>query len=125
MSIFENKEAWAAVLLLSCAAPVAAFESGAALECRFETECFDAEGCDATDYTATLTPSDGGATLSDVAEDVPMQPVEVDGTTAYVGHANGALRLLTGLEGETARLSVHQAAGDLMLNYVGVCERAD
>ena len=50
--------------------------------------------------------------------------IEQGSITGLIG-PNGAVRLLTGLEGETARLSVHQAAGDLMLNYTGICEAVE
>lgn len=123
MGVWKSKEAWVVALML-LAGPVAAFEGGA-LTCRFTVECFDAEGCEETDYEAALELRGDGAVLVDVSEEVPLQAIETDGTTAWVGHANGAVRLLTGLEGETARLSVHQAAGDLMLNYTGICEVAD
>ena len=100
-----------------------AFE-GANLTCLFETECYDAAGCSATERRMTVVPAEAsrGATLIDGDETIPALVIEIDGTMAFLGDANGALRLLTGIEGETARMSIHNAGGDLMLNYTGICE---
>lgn len=127
MPIFRNKHARAALIggaLL--AGPAAAFQ-GANLVCLFETECYDAADCAATERRITVTPGETsrGAILTDGDEAIPALVIESDGTLAFLGDANGALRLLTGIEGETARMSVHNAAGDLMLNYTGICEGAD
>ena len=62
MSIWKNKEVAGLALLLTTG-PVAAFESGGDLECRFTIECFDAEGCDATEYAAYAGESYDAAAL--------------------------------------------------------------
>ncbi|SPJ22304.1 hypothetical protein [Palleronia abyssalis] len=114
----------AMALALGLAAPVAAFE-GAPLECNFQTECYDAAGCEPTDYSLSVRPDGADFIMSDTAEDVPAEAVLIDRTTAFLGRGNSAIRLLTGTEGETARLSVHSAGGNLMLNYAGTCEAAE
>ena len=103
-----------------------AFE-GTNLVCLFVTECYDAADCAATERRITVAPGERSrsAILTDGGEAIPALVIESDGTLAFLGDANGALRLLTGTEGETARMSIHSAGGDLMLNYTGICEGAD
>ena len=100
-----------------------AFEAGP-LSCRFTTECYDAEGCEETDYALALVASDDGWILRDQVEDVPAVEIAVDGALVWMGAGGGAVRILSGTAAQSARLSVHSAAGDLMMNYTGVCDAA-
>ncbi|WP_375263134.1 hypothetical protein [Palleronia sp.] len=128
MRIFKRKDAVVVLAIGGAliAGPVGAFQR-TDLVCLFETECYDAADCAATERRITVEPAEAprGAVLTDGAETIPALVIESDGTLAFLGDANGALRLLTGIEGEMARMSIHNAAGDLMLNYTGICEGAD
>lgn len=104
--------------------PALAFEAGP-LFCRFQTECYDAEGCEETAYQLDLVADDtGGWIMQDEAEDIPATALDLDDGLVWIGRANGAIRMLSGIAGENARLSIHAAGGDFMLNYAGSC-RAD
>ena len=112
--------------LTSLALIAAALPSLAAadnLTCVFDTECFDAEACNATEFEVTFGPLDDRWLMSSIAGERPFDLLaEEDGGRAYVSPAvNGAVGLfLIGPDGKGS-YTEQGLAFDYRAAYSGQC----
>lgn len=87
--------------------------------CRFETECFEAEACDAAAFSLRI---DGGA-LGEDAEVSEAQTFALqDGGTVSFGQSEATAQILTVGPGGAARYTLHLTDGPAVVTYHGQCE---
>ena len=148
--IFEEKKIWIALFI--CAGVAAAgqnfssrgpggldgmssleeapFRKDLAVSCRFETECFEAEGCAETAFEARLTGLAGGLTpdalavvskFSADAGEVELLGTQAGDILSLSGGNIAARHFLTLSRGE-ARYTVHFSEGPMVVSYLGQCQ---
>ncbi|MGH1577137.1 hypothetical protein [Planktotalea sp.] len=100
-------------------------------ECRFTTECYEAEPCADTEFTPSLEARAGGLTEDDTvveaklvsdAGDAVLLGVRSGGTLSLSGGTFEARQLLTIAKDGAARYSLHYADGPMAISYLGVCK---
>lgn len=108
------------VALTLAAAPAIA---AGPLDCRFVTECVEAEPCAATDYAFPIETEGMRATLRTPSADIEARlGLTQEGATVAVGIAPGAVHLLTLMDAEgTARYTVHLPGAGMAITYLGRC----
>ena len=108
----------------------APFREEIALQCMFETECFEAEGCATGAFGARLEGQAGGLTpealavvskFSSDAGDVELLGTRAGDILSLSGGTLSARHFLT-ISGSETRYTVHFSQGPIMVSYLGVCE---
>jgi hypothetical protein len=96
-----------------------------AVECDFERECFEAEACTDSNFSASFI-TDVESGHAQLVSD--SQTIEGDvslaesGATYFFAPTASAIHLLTIGTDHTARYTVHMTKGPLVATYLGKCE---
>jgi hypothetical protein len=96
-----------------------------ALECDFERECFEAEACTDSNFSASFVTdvqTGHGQLISDSQTIEGDVSVAESGATYFFAPTGSALHLLTIGTDRTARYTVHMTKGPLVATYLGKCE---
>lgn len=93
--------------------------------CRFTVECYEAEACDAADFTLRLRPGDAPDTvrLGGPVDDITGAVTEAEsGARVVVARGPSSVQLLTLGPDSTARYTLHLTDGPAIVSYHGTCE---
>ncbi|GAA4229888.1 hypothetical protein GGQ68_001624 [Sagittula marina] len=100
------------------------------LDCDFVTECYEAEPCQDTRFSVTLEGQASGfedvnllveVRMRSDAADVPLMGNRSNGALALAGGIDGVRHMVTTNADGTARYTVHDADGPMMVSYLGSC----
>ncbi|QGX98571.1 hypothetical protein EI983_09890 [Roseovarius faecimaris] len=103
-------------LALISAAPAQAFN------CLFDTECYEAEGCAASNFDIDVSTED--KTLSAAFGDLTILAIKRSESLVTLFATGGGAEYMLSATPEAARLSVQMNQGPLVLSYLGICEGA-
>lgn len=94
-----------------------------AKDCRFVTECYEADGCYETEYDLSIDMGGGTATIETIVGTFSAPAQTVDGLLNITGFDLGMFHMITIADGGTARYAVHSgdASGVTMITYHGTC----
>ncbi|MEM8958245.1 MAG: hypothetical protein AAGC86_10565 [Pseudomonadota bacterium] len=95
------------------------------VQCLFETECYEAEGCDGAGLSLELSAGDapGEVVMRSPGETVVGRTSGSDATSLiWSAETESAAHLLSWGADGTARYSVHLVHGPEVVSYLGRCE---
>jgi|GEM_PF-6015035 hypothetical protein len=95
-----------------------------AAECRFVSECYEADGCYETEYDLTLNLTSDTARVETIAGTFDAAAAAGDGIVTITGQGLGMMHMLTLADGGDARYAVQMgdASGVTMITYHGTCQ---
>ena len=108
-------------MVLLAAAPALALDTA----CRFTVECYEAEACDAADFTLRLRPGDAPDTVrlgGPVDEFTGAVNEAESGARVVIARSPSSVQLLTLGPDGTARYTLHLTDGPAIVSYHGTCE---
>ena len=86
--------------------------------CTFTTECYEAEGCEETNFTMEVQRDK----LITDAETIPVGTGGSDTVNVFVGYTASAFHVLTREVDGQARYVTHLFDGPVMVSYLGACQ---